>query len=43
MIKFGIEQNRIKTDGKGEEDPLVPNDSEKNKRINRRTEIKLDN
>jgi OmpA-OmpF porin, OOP family len=39
---FGIDAARIETDGKGEGDPVAPNDSAVNKALNRRVEfIKL--
>lgn len=40
LIKdFGIDDNRIQTDGKGEMEPLVPNTSIENKAKNRRVEF----
>jgi outer membrane protein OmpA-like peptidoglycan-associated protein len=39
---FGIDAARLETDGKGESDPVAPNDSAVNKALNRRVEfIKL--
>ena len=39
---YGIEANRIETDGKGEKEPVAPNDNGTNKALNRRVEfIKL--
>jgi OmpA-OmpF porin, OOP family len=39
---FGIDATRIETDGKGESQPIVPNDKPANKALNRRVEfIKL--
>ncbi|MFT3843498.1 MAG: OmpA family protein [Lacibacter sp.] len=39
---FGIDASRIETDGKGEAQPVAPNDSPSNKALNRRVEfIKL--
>jgi outer membrane protein OmpA-like peptidoglycan-associated protein len=39
---FGIETSRIETDGMGESQPVVPNDTPSNKALNRRVEfIKL--
>ena len=39
---FGIDAARIETDGKGESEPVAPNDSGVNKALNRRVEfIKL--
>jgi len=39
---FGIDATKIETDGKGESDPVAPNDSAVNKALNRRVEfIKL--
>jgi outer membrane protein OmpA-like peptidoglycan-associated protein len=39
LISLGIEQNRLFTKGFGESQPLVPNDSDKNRKLNRRTEF----
>jgi outer membrane protein OmpA-like peptidoglycan-associated protein len=40
--EFGIDATRIETDGKGEKEPVAPNDSAVNKAKNRRVEfIKL--
>ncbi len=39
LISLGIEQNRLFTKGFGESQPLVPNDSNKNRKLNRRTEF----
>ncbi|MDC1067806.1 OmpA family protein [Candidatus Kapabacteria bacterium] len=41
FVKIGIKPNRIKTEGLGESSHLVDNSSEKNRRINRRTEIRI--
>jgi OOP family OmpA-OmpF porin len=43
LIKtFGIDDSRIETDGKGETEPIAPNDTPSNKALNRRVEfIKL--
>lgn len=41
LIQNGIEKERIKTMGYGEEIPLVPNDTPKNKMLNRRIEFKI--
>lgn len=41
LIKKGISSSRIQTQGKGESEPLVPNNSEENKAKNRRTELKI--
>jgi outer membrane protein OmpA-like peptidoglycan-associated protein len=39
---FGIDGSRIETDGKGEAQPVAPNDTPSNKALNRRVEfIKL--
>lgn len=37
--QFGIDANRLETDGKGEAEPVAPNDSALNKAKNRRTEF----
>ena len=37
--QFGIDTNRLETDGKGEAEPVAPNDSALNKAKNRRTEF----
>lgn len=41
FINEGIPSERIKTEGKGESEHIVSNNSEQNRRINRRTEITL--
>ncbi len=42
MKNFGIDALRMETDGKGESQPLAPNDNPSNKAMNRRVEfIKL--
>ena len=41
MIDRGIAPERIETEGRGERDPIVPNDSEENRQMNRRVEIVL--
>lgn len=39
LIELGINSSRLKSEGFGESSPLVPNDTEENRQINRRTEI----
>ena len=41
MINRGIDPERIKIEGRGERDPIVPNTSEENRQMNRRVEIVL--
>jgi len=41
MIKRGIDGKRIKTAGRGENDPIVPNDSDRHRQMNRRVEIEI--
>lgn len=41
MIARGIDGSRIETKGRGERDPIVPNDSEEHRQKNRRVEIVL--
>ena len=41
MIKRGIDGKRIKTAGHGEKDPIVPNDSDRHRQMNRRVEIEI--
>ena len=41
MINRGISADRIETEGRGERDPIVPNNSEENRQMNRRVEIVL--
>ncbi len=36
---FGINENRMQTDGKGENQPALPNNNEINKANNRRVEF----
>ena len=43
LVKLGIEPNRIATKGYGSSQPIVPNDSEANRALNRRTEMKIRN
>jgi OOP family OmpA-OmpF porin len=41
LVKHGVSKNRIKTEGKGDSTPLLPNSSEENRTINRRVEFKV--
>ena len=41
MVNRGISAKRIETVGRGEKDPIVPNDSEKHRQMNRRVEIEI--
>jgi outer membrane protein OmpA-like peptidoglycan-associated protein len=41
MIQRGISSDRIQTEGRGERDPIVPNDSDEHRQMNRRVEIVL--
>jgi len=41
MIERGISSERIQTEGRGERDPIVPNDSDEHRQMNRRVEIVL--
>ncbi|MBS4001215.1 MAG: OmpA family protein [Desulfobulbaceae bacterium] len=41
LVQRGITPDRIKTVGKGESMPIAPNNSEENRRINRRTEFTI--
>lgn len=41
MIDRGISPDRIQTEGRGERDPIVPNDSDDHRQMNRRVEIVL--
>lgn len=41
IVAKGINPNRIRTKGLGESSPLVPNDTEENRRTNRRTEFTI--
>lgn len=41
MIERGIAPERIEINGRGERDPIVPNDTEENRQMNRRVEIVL--
>lgn len=41
MIDRGIKPERIEIDGRGERDPIVPNNSDENRQMNRRVEIVL--
>ncbi|MCU0381476.1 MAG: OmpA family protein [Chitinophagaceae bacterium] len=39
VSSYGIEAARLETDGKGEKDPVAPNDNSNNKALNRRVEF----
>lgn len=39
LVARGISSTRIKTDSKGEEMPIAPNDTEENRKLNRRVEV----
>ena len=39
LIKYGIDENRLSIRGFGKTNPLVPNDSDENRKKNRRTEF----
>lgn len=41
MIDRGIDGKRIETEGHGEKDPIVPNDSDEHRQMNRRVEIEI--
>lgn len=41
MEARGIQSERIEIEGRGETDPIVPNDSEEHRQMNRRVEIVL--
>lgn len=41
MISRGIEPDRILTAGRGEKEPVVPNDSDEHRQMNRRVEIQV--
>ncbi|MCL2724550.1 MAG: OmpA family protein [Polyangiaceae bacterium] len=41
LVSKGIDRSRIVTVGMGPSKPLVPNDSEQNRELNRRTEFKI--
>ena len=41
MVNRGIKSERIEIEGRGERDPIVPNDSEEHRQMNRRVEIVL--
>lgn len=41
MIARGIASERIEVEGRGERDPIVPNDSDEHRQMNRRVEIVL--
>jgi len=41
LVGQGISPGRLKFTGKGSTEPIVPNDSEENKALNRRTEFKI--
>jgi len=41
LISLGVEESKITVESKGEANPWKPNDSEENKQMNRRVEIKI--
>ena len=41
MVNRGIKPERIETAGHGEKDPIVPNDSDEHRQMNRRVEIEI--
>lgn len=41
MLHRGIEEQRIETEGRGETDPIVPNDTDEHRQMNRRVEIEI--
>ena len=41
LIKRGIDPERIETEGKGESDPVVDNDTEEGRALNRRVEFTI--
>lgn len=41
MVDRGIDGTRIEIEGRGERDPILPNNSEENRQLNRRVEIVL--
>ena len=41
MSERGIDASRIEIQGRGEKDPIVPNDTEEHRQMNRRVEIEL--
>ena len=43
LCRMGVAESRIKCIGKGESEPLVSNDTEEGRAINRRTELKIIN
>jgi outer membrane protein OmpA-like peptidoglycan-associated protein len=43
LVKLGIAAGRIATIGKGETDPITPNDSDNNRFRNRRIEVEIVN
>ena len=41
MVRRGIDAQRIETAGRGEQDPIVPNDTDEHRQMNRRVEIEI--
>ena len=41
MVQRGIDPKRIETTGHGEKDPIVENDSDEHRQMNRRVEIEI--
>ena len=42
LVSMGVEEHRLKAEGFGESVPLVKNDSEENRAINRRTDFVIE-
>ena len=41
MVRRGIDAKRIETTGRGEKEPIVPNDSDQHRQMNRRVEVEI--
>lgn len=41
LVSFGVDSLKLNFEGKGESQPIVPNDSDANRQLNRRTEMQL--
>lgn len=41
IVNLGIDPTRVEIEGRGENDPIVPNDSDKHRQMNRRVEVEI--
>lgn len=41
LVKLGVDPSRVEIEGRGENDPIVPNDSDQHRQMNRRVEVEI--